>query len=92
MPGRHRRGDSPHQPAAAALSKEIRRRRTELRWTQQRLADRSSVAYATVRAIESGRVVEPGLFTVRLIADALNVKLDDLLVDDTDGEPAQSPR
>ena len=59
-----------------------------MRWTQQRLAERSSVAYATVRAIESGRVVEPGLFTVRLIADALNVKVDDLLADGTDIEAA----
>jgi transcriptional regulator with XRE-family HTH domain len=41
--------------------------------SQQDLAVRAGVAIGTVRAVESGRVVEPGFFTVLALADVLGV-------------------
>lgn len=80
MAGRRKRADSPHLGAATALAATIRARRLELGWSQQKLADRAGIAYGTLRAVESGTVTEPGLFTIRSIADALGSRLDELLV------------
>jgi transcriptional regulator with XRE-family HTH domain len=41
--------------------------------SQQDLAVRAGVAIGTVRAVESGRVVEPGFFTVLALADVLGL-------------------
>lgn len=67
--------------AAAALAIHIRQRRTARGWSQQKLAEAAAVAYGTVRAIESGAVTEPGVFTVSSIAEALGLGVDDLLSD-----------
>ena len=79
MAGRRKRRDSPHLAAAGVLASEIRRRRTALGWSQQKLAGQAGLAYGTIRAIERGAVTEPGLFTVRSIADAFGSKVDELL-------------
>jgi transcriptional regulator with XRE-family HTH domain len=42
------------------------------------LAIRAEVAVSTLRKIESGRVVEPGFFTMLSLADALGVELQEL--------------
>jgi transcriptional regulator with XRE-family HTH domain len=49
--------------------------RTDRGLTQEQLAGRARVAVSTLRKIESGRVVEPGYFTVLSLADALGVDL-----------------
>lgn len=85
MPGRPRRNESPHRDASKALAARIRARREELGWSQQRLAQSASVAYGTVRAIETNAVVEPGVFTIQLIATALGTDLTELVV----GGPAR---
>ena len=90
MAGRRKRSESPHLAAASALSAAIRTRRTALGWSQQRLAERASIAYGTVRAVERCAVTEPGLFTIRSIADALGCRLDDLL-DSDDAEARGGP-
>jgi transcriptional regulator with XRE-family HTH domain len=46
--------------------------------TQEQLAARAQVAVSTLRKIESGRVVEPGYFTVLSLASALGVGLREL--------------
>jgi len=71
--------DSIDSHAAAALSDAVRAGRADRGWSQQRLADRSGVSIGTVRAIETGRVKDPGVFTVRRIADAFGESLDRLL-------------
>lgn len=48
------------------------------RLTQEHLAIRADVAVSTLRKIESGRVVEPGFFTMLSLADALGVALQEL--------------
>jgi transcriptional regulator with XRE-family HTH domain len=46
--------------------------------TQEQLAAHAQVAVSTLRKIESGRVVEPGYFTVLSLASALGIGLHDL--------------
>jgi transcriptional regulator with XRE-family HTH domain len=46
--------------------------------TQEQLAARAQVAVSTLRKIESGRVVEPGYFTVVSLASALGIGLREL--------------
>ncbi|HET8640676.1 MAG TPA: helix-turn-helix transcriptional regulator [Pseudonocardiaceae bacterium] len=46
--------------------------------TQEQLAAHAQVAVSTLRKIESGRVVEPGYFTVLSLASALGIRLSDL--------------
>ncbi len=46
--------------------------------TQDQLAARAKVAVSTLRKIESGRVIEPGYFTVLSLATALGIGLHDL--------------
>ncbi|GLY25699.1 hypothetical protein Misp04_54300 [Micromonospora sp. NBRC 101691] len=43
--------------------------------TQEQLAGRARVAVSTLRKIESGRVIEPGYFTMLALANALGVDL-----------------
>lgn len=79
MSGRVRREMSPHRSAAAALRNVVKERRTELGLSQQAVAVRAGVAIGTVRALESGRTVDPGLFTVITIVEALGLHLADVL-------------
>jgi transcriptional regulator with XRE-family HTH domain len=58
------------------LGKALRRTRSHQGLSQQKLAARSGVAYATVRKIERGETANPGFFTVADIARALGLKLD----------------
>jgi transcriptional regulator with XRE-family HTH domain len=46
--------------------------------TQEQLAGRAQVAVSTLRKIESGRVVEPGYFTMLSLAKALSIDLREL--------------
>jgi transcriptional regulator with XRE-family HTH domain len=58
------------------LGEAVRRARSRQGLSQQELAARSGVAYATVRKIERGETANPGFFTVADIARALGLKLD----------------
>jgi transcriptional regulator with XRE-family HTH domain len=58
------------------LGEAIRRARSRQGLSQQELAARSGVAYATVRKIERGETANPGFFTVADIARALGLRLD----------------
>jgi transcriptional regulator with XRE-family HTH domain len=52
--------------------------RTRQGLTQEQLAGRAQVAVSTLRKIESGRVVEPGYFTMLSLANALGIELREL--------------
>jgi transcriptional regulator with XRE-family HTH domain len=41
--------------------------------SQQRLALQAAVAIGTVRAVESGRSVDPSFFTILALVDALDI-------------------
>lgn len=63
---------------AAALAQLLRRRREELQWSRDRLGRATGLSAATVRAIETGRVQEPGFFTVVTMARAMGIGLSEL--------------
>lgn len=47
--------------------------------SQQAIAHRAGIAIGTIRAIESGRTVEPGFFTIIELLDALGLSVEDAL-------------
>jgi DNA-binding XRE family transcriptional regulator len=61
--------------ALAALLKTARERRST---TQRALADEADIALDTLRAIEAGRSSSPAFFTVVALAEALELRLEDL--------------
>jgi transcriptional regulator with XRE-family HTH domain len=56
----------------------LRRLRQQTRLTQEDLAARTGLAVRTIRRLETGENVNPRLETVRLLADALGLKADEL--------------
>ncbi|HRP99496.1 MAG TPA: helix-turn-helix transcriptional regulator [Terrimesophilobacter sp.] len=67
--------------ASAALSARVGEARRFRGWSQQRLAVQAGLSIGTVRAIETGRIKDPGIFTVRSIALALGLSLNEMVVD-----------
>jgi transcriptional regulator with XRE-family HTH domain len=57
------------------LGEAIRRARSRHGLSQQELANRSGVAYATIRKIERGETANAGFFTVAEIARVLDLNL-----------------
>lgn len=47
--------------------------------TREELAARAGVTSSSIRAIEDGRTLEPGIFTVAALAVALDLDVTDLL-------------
>jgi transcriptional regulator with XRE-family HTH domain len=60
------------------LSTRLRALREDRGLTQEQLASQAQVAVSTLRKIESGRVVEPGYFTMLSLATALGIDLQEL--------------
>jgi transcriptional regulator with XRE-family HTH domain len=76
--GRARRDESRFREQATVLAARLRAMRSGKGLTQEQLASRAHVAVSTLRKIESGRVIEPGYFTMLSIATALGVGLQEL--------------
>ncbi|WP_442934131.1 helix-turn-helix domain-containing protein [Micromonospora sp. CPCC 205561] len=76
--GRARRENSRFRDQAEVLATRLRALRTERGLTQEQLAGRAQVAVSTLRKIESGRVIEPGYFTMLSLANALGIELREL--------------
>ncbi|MGH3767888.1 MAG: helix-turn-helix domain-containing protein [Pseudonocardiaceae bacterium] len=79
VPNRPTRTSSPHRQEAAQLTELLRNRRGELGLSQQELAVRAGLSIGTVRAIESGRTIDPGLFTIIKVVDALQLDLQSIV-------------
>ena len=79
MPNRPTRDVNPHREEAARLGRELKSRREDFKLSQQALAERAGIAIGTVRALESGRTVDPGLFTIINVVRALELQLEDVL-------------
>ncbi len=60
------------------VGKQIRKRRTELKWTQEQLAERCDLSLSYMGAVERGEKL-PSLETFIRIANALEVSSDSLL-------------
>lgn len=76
--GRSRRENSRFRGQADVLATRLRVLRADRGLTQEQLAGRAQVAVSTLRKIESGRVIEPGYFTVLSLANALGIDLREL--------------
>jgi DNA-binding XRE family transcriptional regulator len=79
--GRARRAESRFRDQASRLALRLRSVRNARGLTQEQLAARAQVAVSTLRKIESGRVVEPGYFTVLSLAAVLEIQLHELEVE-----------
>lgn len=81
MPNRAKRESSPHREQAAALADSVRLARKMAKLSQESLAHQSGLSLNTLRNIEGGRTVEPGVFTIVAVAAALKIPVCDLLGD-----------
>jgi transcriptional regulator with XRE-family HTH domain len=72
------------------MGERIRKRRQELRLSQQDLADQSGVSRPTIATLESGVRTTTTTDTIRALARALGISVDYLIGtwDDEDEEPA----
>ena len=61
------------------ISETIRKFRNKLGLSQDALSKRTDLAFHTIAKIESGSTPSPRIDTVKKIADALGVSLDDLM-------------
>ena len=64
-----------------SLSKNLKGLRDKKRLSQDRLAKLADIANNTIIKIEQGENINPRLDTLRKIAKALDVKVDDLIND-----------
>jgi transcriptional regulator with XRE-family HTH domain len=76
--GRRPKANSRYAPQAARLADQLRQLRENAGITQERLAAEAGVSVATVRKIETGKVVEPGYFTVMALIAVFGTSPGDL--------------
>lgn len=62
-----------------SIAEKIKDLRSKLSITQEELAIKAGIPYTTLSKIESGQVKNPTISTLKKIADALSVAVDDLL-------------
>ena len=62
-----------------SIAQNIKQKRKELGFSQDRLSKLADVAYNTIVKIESGENPNPTLETLRKIAKALNTGVDELI-------------
>lgn len=63
----------------SSIAQNIKEKRKQIGLSQDKLSKLASVAYNTVVKIESGENPNPTIDTLRKIAKALNVGVDDLI-------------
>jgi predicted transcriptional regulator len=61
------------------ISDNIKKYRNKLGISQDVLSKKANLAFHTIAKIEAGSTPDPRIETVKKIADALNVSLDDLM-------------
>ncbi|KKQ55476.1 MAG: Transcriptional regulator, XRE family [Parcubacteria group bacterium GW2011_GWA2_38_13] len=66
-------------PKRSIISENIKKYRAKLGISQDRLSKLSDVTYNTIIKIESGATYNPRVETLKKIADALKVAIDDLM-------------
>ncbi|MEW2029469.1 DUF488 family protein [Streptomyces roseifaciens] len=63
---------------ARALAQQLRTLREVKGWSRERLAKEAGIQPRTLARVESGGAIQPGFFTIGVLAAALEVSLDDL--------------
>jgi transcriptional regulator with XRE-family HTH domain len=66
-------------PKRSIISENIKKYRAKLGISQDKLSKLSDVTYNTIIKIESGATYNPRVETLKKIADALKVRIDDLM-------------
>ena len=61
------------------LAKKIKKYREKNKWSQQKLAEETGLAYTTITKIEQGVATNPRMETLVKIADALQISIDELI-------------
>lgn len=61
------------------LAKRVKELRNQKGWSQQKLAEKASLAFNTITKIEQGLAKHPNLKTLIKLADVLGVGLDELV-------------
>lgn len=61
------------------LGKQLQRARQRAGLTQQAMCQQAGLSYSTLAKIERGAIKAPSIFTIKQIADVLNMSLDDLV-------------
>jgi len=64
---------------STSLASKIKSKRLEMKLSQEKLAIKAGVTYASLSKIESGKVTNPTIKTLKKIADALGLSIDYLL-------------
>lgn len=66
-------------PPKSKIGENIKKYRKKNKMSQDILSKKANLAFHTVAKIETGATPNPTILTVKKIADALNVSLDDLM-------------
>ncbi|OGV38733.1 MAG: hypothetical protein A2020_00910 [Lentisphaerae bacterium GWF2_45_14] len=66
-------------PHKSKIGENIKKYRKKNKMSQDILSKKANLAFHTVAKIETGATPNPTILTVKKIADALNVSLDDLM-------------
>ncbi|MBU4590621.1 MAG: helix-turn-helix domain-containing protein [Candidatus Omnitrophica bacterium] len=61
------------------LAANIKRYRKKLKLTQEGLARKTDISYSTLIKLESGEIADPRMETLKEVAKALNVSIDNLV-------------
>jgi len=61
------------------LVNNIKKYRRKKGWSQQRLAEETKLSIGQIRALEVGRIKEPGKTVLIKLADAFGISIDDLV-------------
>ena len=61
------------------LAANIKRYRKKLKLTQEGLAMKMDISYSTLIKLESGEIADPRMETLKKVAKALNVSIDELV-------------
>ncbi len=61
------------------LARKLKELRKQKGWSQQKLAEKTGLAFNTITKIEQGLAEHPNLKTILKIADTFGVSIDELL-------------
>jgi predicted transcriptional regulator len=61
------------------LDKNIKKHRAKLGLTQEALARKADISYNTIIKLESKGIIDPRMGTLKKLAKALEIKIDDLI-------------
>lgn len=61
------------------LAENIKKYRKKLKLTQEGLSRKADISYNTVIKLESGGITDPRMETLKKLANALNVSIDELV-------------